>query len=122
MKRIFKEKTITAYHGTTDKGFRTYTYTYYTSDLAYAQEYSDDQGRIRTVEITINNPFIIEGKYMGPGAIIVNNRIIGFYRQLESETVDILIREGYDGIIVNYNGIEAFEIIPFNDSQVVEQD
>lgn len=111
---------IIGYHGTTDKGYGSYKYTYYTADYDYAKEYAESKGRVEKVEISYNKPFIIDAKYMGYGEIVLDNKIIGFYRELQPDVVDKLKKREYDIIIVNYkekNKI-AYEIIPFDKSQV----
>ena len=111
---------IIAYHGTTDKGYGSYKYTYYTTDYEYAKEYAESTGRVEKVEIQFKHPFIIDAKYMGYGEIVLNNEIIGFYRDLQHDTVEKLKDEGYDIIIVNYPSKNkyGFEIIPFDKNQV----
>lgn len=111
---------IIAYHGTTDKGYGSYKYTHYTSDYDYAKEYAESKGRVEKVEITYHKPFIINAKYMGYGEIILDNQIIGFYRDLQHDAVEKLKNKDYDIIIVNYpkKNKEAFEIIPFERNQV----
>jgi hypothetical protein len=116
----FIYENIIAYHGTTDKGYKSYDYTYFTTDKEYAKKYAESTGRILKVDITINKPFIIEAKYMGYGEIILDNKIIGFYRDLKKDAVELLINAGYDGIIVNYEGKHGFEVIPFFENQVKE--
>jgi len=111
---------IIAYHGTTDKGYGSYKYTYYTTDYDYAKEYAQSNGRVEEVKINYKNPFIINAKYMGYGEIVLDNEIIGFYRDLQRDAVEKLLKKGYDIIIVNYpeKNKKAFEIIPFDKTQV----
>lgn len=110
---------IIAYHGITEKDYKTYLYTYYTTDINYAKKFARS-GKIRKAEINIKNPFVIQATYMGYGEIIFNDQIIGFYRELNKNTASILTQNGHDGIIVNYKGIIGFEIIPFFDYQIKE--
>jgi len=111
---------IVAYHGTTDKGYGSYKYTYYTADYDYAKQYAQSKGRVEKVKINFIKPFVIDAKYMGYGEIVLDNEIIGFYRDLQPDTVEKLIKNGYDIIIVNYpeKNKKAFEIIPFSKNQV----
>ncbi len=111
---------IIAYHGTTDKGFRSYDYKYFSTDKEYAKEYAESTGRVIKVDITINNPFMIEMKFMGYGEIVLDGYIIGFYRELKKDAVDLLIKAGYDGIVVNWQGKYGFEVIPFFEHQIKE--
>ena len=111
-------KEIIAYHGTTDKGFGSYKYKYYTTDYNYAKKYAEDRGRVEQFRITFNNPFVINERYMGYGEIVLDNEVIGFYRELQNDAVEKLKNKGYDIIIVNYKGINGFEVIPFDKSQV----
>lgn len=117
---VLKNNKYIAYHGTTDKGYRSYDYTYYTTDFDYAKKYAESNGRVIKFEINLKNPFIINAKYMGYGEIVVDNKIIGFYRNLKKDAVEKLIKKGYDGIAVNYEGKIGFEIIPFYEHQVNE--
>jgi len=112
---------ITFYHGTTDKGYGSYNYLYFTADKDYATEYAEGRGRVIEVNIKMNNPFVIEAKYMGHGEIILNDEIIGFYRNLQSDAVEKLKNEGYDGIVVNYpyKNKKYFEVIPFSKNQII---
>jgi hypothetical protein len=121
---INKNNELIAYHGTTDKGYGTHSYKYYTTDYDYAKEYSEDSGRVEKVKINYNNPFIINAKYMGYGEIILNDEIIGFYRDLKKDAVEKLKNAGYDIIIVNYpeKNKNGFEIIPFDKEQVIVLD
>lgn len=126
-RRWVKEKTDNAligYHGTTDKGFHSYKYTYYTADRDYAKEYAEGRGRIIKSKIDIKKPFRIEARMHGPGAIELDGCIIGFYRELTDSAVEKLKEKGYDGILVDYpyKGKINFEIIPFDSSQVIEEE
>lgn len=112
---------ITFYHGTTDKGYSSYKYIYFTADKDYATQYAESNGRVIEVNIKMNKPFFIEAKYMGQGEIILNDEIIGFYRNLQFDAVEKLKNEGYDGIVVNYpyKNKKYFEVIPFSKNQII---
>lgn len=113
---------LTVYHGTMDKGYGSYKYRYFTADKEYAAQYAESTGRIIVANVTIKKPFKIEAKYMGQGAIILNNKIIGFYRNLQPDAVEKLKKAGYDGIVVDYpeKNKNNFEVIPFDIEQVEE--
>jgi 8-oxo-dGTP pyrophosphatase MutT (NUDIX family) len=110
------------YHGTQDKGYGSYKYTYFSSDKEYAKTFAEEKGRVVAKLVTIKNPFKIIATYMGYGEIVLNDKIIGFYRDLQPDAVDKLKVRGYDGIIVDYpakNKI-ALEVIPFDSFQIKE--
>jgi ribosomal protein S9 len=112
---------ITFYHGTTDKGYSSYKYLYFTADKEYASLYAEETGRIIEVYLKINNPFVIQAKYMGYGEIILDDEIIGYYRSLQPDAVEKLKNAGYDGIVVHYpfKNKKYFEVIPFDKSQII---
>lgn len=113
---------LVVHHGTTDKGFGSYKYTYYTADHDYAKQYAEGKGRVVDAHIDIKNPFRIDAKYMGQGEIVLDNKIIGFYRDLQPDAVEKLKAAGYDGIIADYpeKDKKNFEVIPFDKSQIKE--
>ena len=112
---------ITFYHGTTDKGYGSYKYLYFTADKEYATLYAEGRGRIIEVNLKINNPFVIQAEYMGQGEIVLDNEIIGYYRSLQPDAVEKLKNAGYDGIVVHYpfKNKKYFEVIPFDKSQII---
>lgn len=100
---------------------------YLTADPDYASFYADNgsNGGILPCYAKIYNPFIV---HMPPwnGAIIIDNRIIGFYRKLDNEIIQKLKSLGYDGIIAVANEIlptgrapvNPFEVIAFEPTQI----
>ncbi len=108
------------YRGTTPDRGKRYKYPYFTADKEYAAKYAGKKGEIQEAHIDIKNPFRIDARYMGQGEIVLDGKIIGFYRDLKPDAVKKLKAKGYDGIVVDYTekGKKEFEVIPFDESQV----
>jgi len=96
---------------------------YFTSDPGYAsQQYAQNsQGgaHIYPVYISIQNPYIVDMDKDGTsGAVVIDNKIIGFYRDLSRDAIETLNSLGHDGIIAKYNDNSTFEVVAFNPTQV----
>lgn len=118
------------FHGT-DAGdmseFRTsgpnYKGVYFSSDADYVRRFAGS-GRhpgasIVPAYISIQKPFVINLDTDGTsGAIVIDNKIEGFYRDLSSEVIDTLTKRGHDGILAQYNGNKTFEIVAFSPTQI----
>ena len=101
----------------------TYLGIYASSDVNYARTF----GKI-VVPVVMNviNPLELDlddkesPNYSTPsnGEIVLDEQIVGFYRKLNPQTISVLRQRGYDGIKVKYKGVEDFEVVAFDPSQV----
>lgn len=119
------------YHGTeypiNFKNFNlkgnTYLGIYFTSDKNHAKKFGNN---IISAYVTLNNPLKLDlddvssTQYSTPnnGEIVINNKIVGFYRNLTPDVIDILKKYGYDGIQVKYKNNDTFEIVAFDPTQI----
>jgi hypothetical protein len=112
------------WHGTDDspathfhtKG-HSYLGIYGSSDKSHATEYGKN---LTKMNIVMNKPFFLDLDDKTPyhGKIVVGNRVIGVYENLDRETIDLLSKLGYDGIVVKYKGNSTFEVVSFNSKNV----
>jgi hypothetical protein len=130
-----KGNPLVMYHGTKSvesltsfsrKGNR-YNGIYFSADFDYASEYAEGQnGGIISAFVRIESTFVVN---LPPwdGAIIINNRIEGFYRDLTDSCIEKMIGFGYDGIIAIVNDalpnkgkkpVNPFEIVAFYPNQI----
>ena len=101
----------------------TYLGVYATSDKDYAKNFGH---HLIGLDMTLHRPFYLDldqptsvsntsAKY---GEMVLGNKIIGFYRKLTQEAIDILKANGYDGIVIKYKNNPTFEVVAFDPKSV----
>jgi hypothetical protein len=118
------------WHGTDDQPFQhfkaqghSYLGIYGTSDKEYAKNFGKNLTRM---EMQFKNPLFLNmddkdaPNYASPsnGEIVLNNKIVGFYRKLTKETISLLQKMGYDGIVVKFRNNDTFEVVSFEPENV----
>jgi hypothetical protein len=119
------------YHGT--RGISDFKFVpshkgiYFSADRDYATTYADfpKTSGLITAHVRIENPFKVR---MPPwnGAIVINDKIEGFYRELNRELIQKLRSLGYDGILAFADETlpsgrvpkNPFEVVVFDPSQI----
>lgn len=121
---------LVVFHGTElpfDGPFRgrgnTYLGIYATADRSYAEQFGQ---HVFPLLMAIRRPLMLDLDdaaalhYSTPanGEIVLDNRIVGFYRKLDDTSKHELSRRGYDGIVATYKGVFGFEVVAFEPEQV----
>jgi hypothetical protein len=105
-----------------DPNVGTYKGSYFSSDPSYANQYAQNsQGgaSVYQVYIKIEKPFVIDLDTNGTsGAIVIDGKIEGFYRDLSIDAINKLKSLGYDGITAKWKGNDTFEVVTFLPEQI----
>jgi ankyrin repeat protein len=120
---------LTVYHGTEvpfDGQFKrqgnTYLGIYGSSDMEYSKTFGPV---VKPLNFSVKSPFVLDLENRESpnfstkeGEIVIDGKIIGFYRNLTPETIEELKERGYDGIVANYRRVNGFEVVAFDPDQV----